>query len=103
MRALLFTWWTVVGPPIQPLTTTQSMSKRLPSKVDLRSMMPPVVDQGELGSSACAYPSFPVTRATPAKKYGALIDELLDHAFNVLQHDTGEHDPEWHHQREALA
>lgn len=35
--------------------------------------------------------------------YGALVDSLLDDAFAVLQHDTGEHDPEWHHQREWLA
>lgn len=39
----------------------------------------------------------------PSRKYGTLIDSLLDDAFRVLQHDTGETDPEWHYQRDQLA
>lgn len=37
------------------------------------------------------------------KRYGRKIDALLDDAFSELQHDTGECDPERHHQREVLA
>lgn len=36
-------------------------------------------------------------------RYGKLVDALLDDAFSVLQHDTGERDPEWHAQRDWLA
>lgn len=39
----------------------------------------------------------------PARGYGALVDALLSDAFSVLQHDTGESDPEWHEQRAWLA
>lgn len=35
--------------------------------------------------------------------YGKLIDALLDDAFTVLQHDTGDYDPEWHASRKWLA
>ena len=38
-----------------------------------------------------------------ASCYGALVDALLDDAFQVLQHDTGESDTEWHEQRKWLA
>lgn len=37
------------------------------------------------------------------RSFGALVDSLLDDAFSVLQHDTGESDPEWHNQRKWLA
>jgi hypothetical protein len=37
------------------------------------------------------------------KSYGERIDALLDAAFSELQHDTGESNPEWHHQRANLA
>lgn len=42
----------------------------------------------ELGAASC---------------YGALVNALLNDAFSVLQHDTGESDPEWHAQRKWLA
>ncbi len=32
----------------------------------------------------------------------ALVEKLLDAAFKELQHDTGEHNPEWRYQRENL-
>lgn len=35
--------------------------------------------------------------------YGSMVDALLDDAFSVLQHDTGERDPEWHSLRAWLA
>lgn len=37
------------------------------------------------------------------KRYCPLIDALLDDAFQVLQHDTGEADAEWHALRDHLA
>ncbi|CAB3754120.1 hypothetical protein [Paraburkholderia humisilvae] len=32
----------------------------------------------------------------------ALVEALLDEAFRILQHDTGEHDPEYVRQRNEL-
>lgn len=37
------------------------------------------------------------------KTYGVLVDALLEDAFAILQHDTGEADVEWHETRGWLA
>lgn len=56
----------------------------------------------ERGESASKY--WGAHKSTEKRKdYGKRVNELLDAAFNVLQHDTGESDPEWHEQREDLA
>lgn len=41
-------------------------------------------------------------RSVQRRGSAALVEKLLDAAFHELQHDTGEHDPEWRYQREKL-